>query len=173
MDAFSGVYLNGFIKEATFTERLRVMILIPFTSSFMACIGFLLGGVITSLLSEFSITLTVGLIFIIGFKFIIKSFKPKFQEMTYELTQLKTLIGFSFALGINAFLLGLALPLFEIGIINILIVFAIVFIIVTSLAMFFGKRSNRFIVASRLILIGGFFISGSAVYYIIEYFNFI
>jgi putative Mn2+ efflux pump MntP len=170
-DAFSGVYLNGFIKEASTGFKILSAVIIAVINAVMAGIGVFVGESITLLLGDFSIGLSMGLLFILGLKLTIKSFKPKFQEMTWELTKIKTLLGFSVALGINSFLLGLTTPLFGADIVEVFLIFTIVFFTSILLALVFGSRSTRFLIASRLLLSGGFIISASAIIFIVEYFK--
>lgn len=173
MDTFSGVYLNGFLQEAPVIGRLRAVLYVTVINSLMAGLGFLLGGIVFSLINNFASGIALGILFLLGLKMVIKSFKPKFQEMTYELTSRNILIGFSLALGVNAFLMGIILPIFKLEIMSVMGIFLIVFLVVSILAIIYGRYSNRFLIASRLVLGGGVVISASAVYYLIEHFKFI
>lgn len=172
-DAFSGMYLNGFIKEASTGFKTLSAGIIAVVNALMAAMGVFVGETIALLLGNFSIGLSMGLLFILGLKLTIKSFKPKFQEMIFELTKIKTLLAFSVALGINSFLLGLTTPLFSVNIVDTMLIFLIVFFISTSLALFFGSRSTRFLIGSRLMLSGGFIISASAIFSIVQHFKLI
>lgn len=169
-DAFSGICLNGFLKEKStpLSHKLRVPLFLVVSNVLLAMAGFGLGRILSSLLDEFSHILSLGLLFILGLKFIIKSFKPKFQEMTWELTNIKILTGFAFASGINAFLLGLALPGLNVLLLTLVSTLGIVFLISSIAALITGVRSNNFLLASRLLLSGGILIAGVAVYYIIK-----
>lgn len=174
-EAFSSIYLNGFLKEesAGWVSRARVVILVPPVCALMAAIGYFTGEVLSGILSDFATGLSLGILFIIGLKLIIKSFKPKFREMTWELTQPKVLLAFSFALGINVFLLGLALAGLESAFVPMVIAVAGTFFISSLLAILFGRKGKKLLFTSRLMLTGGVVISGSAIYYIIHGFNLI
>lgn len=174
-DAFSGLYLNGFLKEKStpLNHKLRVPPILVVSNIILAMAGFGLGNLLSALLDEFSHILSLGLLFILGLKYIIKSFKPKFQEMTWELTNIKILTGFAFAAGINAFILGLALPGLDVLLLPLVSTLGIIYLFSTSAALIAGARSNKFLLASRLLLSGGILIAGNAVYYIIENSNLI
>ena len=174
-EAFSGIYLNGFLreKETRLPHKLLVIASLALVNAAMAALGFFTGSYIGTLLGEFTYFISLGLLFVLGLKLISRSFKSKFREMTWELHQPKILLGFSVAVGINAFLLGMALPVFQPGFSNLLFSFVLVFVVSVSLALIFGARSQRFLLASRIVFSGGLIIVGCAVYYILRNFNFI
>jgi len=174
-EAFSGIYLNGFLREndTLIAGKAKVVLFVTLINLLMGVAGFFSGVFIKTLLSEISYGISLGLVFILGLKLVIKSFKPKFQEMIWELTRQKVLIGFSFALGINTFLLGIALPGLKVSVLPFIISIILIFFFSTLLALIAGARSNRFLLASRVMLFGGVIISGSAIYYIIENFHLI
>lgn len=175
MEAFSSMYLNGFLndKATSWMEKARLVLMVAFAAAVMAALGYFTGGIISAILSEFATGISIGILFIVGLKMIIKSFKPKFREMTWELTQPKVALAFSVALGINPFLLGLALPVLGVDILPFLLAVSAVFFISALLAVFFGVKSTKFLLGSRLLLSGGLVVAGSAVYYIIQSFNLI
>jgi putative Mn2+ efflux pump MntP len=172
-EAFSGIYLNGFLRESAtrLISKIRVVAVVTLVNVLMMSLGFLVGIFLNSLLEEYAEGLSLGILFILGLKIIIKSFKPKFREMTWELTRKDVLLGFSVALGVNAFLLGMVLPVFSLSFITLLVAAAVVFFLSGSLALILGAKSSRFLPASRFLLIGGTFISGCAIYFIFENFN--
>ena len=174
-EVFSGIYLNGFLKEkdTTFSDRVKVVFFITIINLLMGVLGFLVGKFLNTLLSDISFGLSLGLLFILGLKLIIKSFKTKFQEMTWELTNQKILLGFSFAVSINTFILGLALPGLNVSIIPTITIISILFFISTSTALIAGAKSSNLMLAARFLLIGGVIILGSAIYYLIQNFNLI
>lgn len=175
MEAFSSMYLNGFLNDraTSWNSKARLVLLVAFAAAVMAALGYFTGEILSVILSEFATGLSTGILFIVGLKLIIKSFKPKFREMTWELTQPKVAFAFSVAQGINPFLLGLALPGLNVGILPFLVAVAAVFFVSALLAVIFGMKSTKFLLGSRLMLGGGVVVAGSAVYYIIRSFNLI
>lgn len=174
-EVFSGLYLNGFLKEkdTTFSDKVKVVFIITTVNLLMGLAGFLVGKFLNSLLTDISFGLSLGLLFILGLKLIIKSFKPKFHEMIWELSNQKILLGFSFAVAINTFILGIALPGLTVSLIPAVTIIAIVFFISETVALIAGTKSNKFLLASRFLLLGGVIILGSALYYLIQNFNLI
>lgn len=175
MEAFSSIYLNGFLndKATSWKAKARLVMLVSFAAMVMASLGYFTGEILSTILSEFSTGLSIGILFIVGLKLVIKSFKPKFREMTWELTQPKVALAFSVALSINPFLLGLAIPGMAVTIPDFLVAVALVFFVSALLATIFGIKGTRFLLASRMMLGGGLVVAGSAIYYIIQSFNLI
>lgn len=175
LETFGVIYLNGFLreKETSLANKSRVVFYVTLANVVMAALGFFTGQMLSSILSEFATGLSTGILFIIGLKLIIKSFKPKFREMTWELTNQKVLLAFSFAVGINMFLLGLALPGFGVEILNFMVTVAVVYFFSSLLGLIFGSQSSNFLLASRLMLAGGVVVAGNSIYIILQRFNLI
>lgn len=169
-EAFGVIYLNGFLKDkqTNLLTKARVLLYVPLANLVMAALGFFTGEILTAILADFAGGLSTGIIFIVGLKLIIKSFKPKFREMTWELSNQKVLFFFSFALGINLFLLGLALPGFGVGISSFILTTVLAFFFASLLGLLLGSRSSKFLPASRAMLAGGAIVAASAVYYLIN-----
>jgi putative Mn2+ efflux pump MntP len=155
MDVFSVVYLNGFLKEINTGKILITAIIISVINAVMGLLGLLLGKGLNLLLGDFSMILPVALFFLLGLKIIIKSFKPKFHEMTWELHKLPVLAGYSAATGINLFLAGIALSFFIFELLPFFVILLSVYFIVVLVGIISGKKSNNFFVAARAALIGG------------------
>ncbi len=174
-EAFSVISLNGFLKDkqTNLLTKARVLLFVPLANMVMAALGYFTGEILTAILTDFATGLSIGIIFIVGLKLIIKSFKPKFREMTWELSNQKVLISFSFALGINLFLLGLALPGFGVGISAFLLTTVLAFFCSGLFGLLFGSKSTKFLLASRIMLTGGLVVVASAVYYFINSLNLI
>jgi len=171
MDAFAGLYLNGFLREARQSYLLYAAILVSVVNTLTAIIGRLIGGQINILLESFSLPLAIGILFILGMKMSIKSFKPKFQEITYELNKKKIMAGYAVALSINAFLMGLALSAFNIQFGILSLVFLAVFFIVPIIGMLISRKSTKFLLAARLEFFGGIVLIGGSIFYMIKFFE--
>jgi putative Mn2+ efflux pump MntP len=174
-EAFSGIYLNGFLRETQTRLPYKVLVVASLAAinATMAALGFFTGSYLGALLGNFAYFISLGLLFVLGLKLIARSFKPKFNEMTWELHRPKVMLGYAVAVSVNAFLLGLALPVFNPDFIALLLSFLLVFAVSVSLALIIGARSQRFLLASRIVFTGGLVIVGAAVYYILRNFNFI
>lgn len=171
MDAFVGFYLNGFLREARLSYVFYAASVVALFNTLAALLGKLIGSQINILLENFSLPLAIGVLFILGIKMAIKSFKPKFQEMTYELQQKKILSVYAFALSMNAFLMGLAISAFDIryGIFSLVIL--VVFFIMPLLGMLISRKSTKFLLAARLEFIGGVVLIGGSIFYMIKFFE--
>jgi putative Mn2+ efflux pump MntP len=171
MDAFAGFYLNGYLHEARPRYLLYSATVVSMMNTLAAVIGKLIGSQINLLLENFSLPLAIGVLFILGIKMAIKSFKPKFQEMLYELNQKKTLMIYASALSMNAFLLGLAMAAFDItfGIFSLILL--AVFFVVPLLGMITSRKSTKFLLAARLEFFGGIVLIGGSIFYMIKFFE--
>jgi putative Mn2+ efflux pump MntP len=171
MDAFAGFYLNGYLREARPRYLLYSATVVSMMNTLAAVIGKLIGSQINLLLENFSLPLAIGVLFILGIKMAIKSFKPKFQEMLYELNQKKTLMIYASALSMNAFLLGLAMAAFDItfGIFSLILL--AVFFVVPLVGMMTSRKSTKFLLAARLEFFGGIVLIGGSIFYMIKFFE--
>ena len=171
MDAFAGVYLNGFLRESKLLYLLLAATVVALFNTIAALLGNLVGGVINPILESFSLPLAIGILFILGIKMAIKSFKPKFQEMTYELNHPKVLAIYSLALSMNAFLLGLALSAFSFSLTTFVLILLATFFIVPVLGILISRKSTKFLLAARLEFLGGIVLIGGSIFYMIKFFE--
>jgi putative Mn2+ efflux pump MntP len=171
MDASVGLYLNGFLRKARLSYILYVASVVSLFNTLGALLGKMTGSQINILLENFSLPLAIGILFILGIKMAIKSFKPKFQEMTYELSRKKTLSVYAFALSLNAFLLGLAVSAFDISYGIFSLILLAVFFILPLLGMLISRKSTKFLLAARLEFIGGIVLIGGSIFYMIKFFE--
>jgi putative Mn2+ efflux pump MntP len=154
-DVFSVVYLNGFLKEVKTCRILITALIISFINAAMGLLGLMLGKGLSLLLGDFSMYLTVAIFLLLGLKIIVKSFKTKFQEMTWELHKLPVVAGFSAAAGINLFLAGIALSSYNLEWLPVFVILLAVYFFVGFIGIISGKKSNNFFVAARVALFGG------------------
>ncbi len=171
MDAFAGLYLNGFLKEAKISYLFFAALAVSVINTLAAVIGRLVGDQINTLLATFGLPLTINILFILGIKMAIKSFKPKFQEMTFELNRKNILGAFAFALSINAFLMGLALSAFGNPFGLFVLVFLSIFFVVPIFGMLISRKSEKFLLAARLEFFGGIILIGGSIFYMIKFFE--
>ncbi len=171
MDAFAGFYLNGYLRESRPSYLVYSASVVAMFNTLAVVIGILIGSQINLLLENFSLPLSIGILFILGIKMAIKSFKPKFQEMLYELNQKKILMIYASALSMNAFLLGLAISAFDISFGIFSLILLAVFFIVPLVGMMISRKSSKFLLAARLEFFGGIILIGGSIFYMIKFFE--
>jgi len=171
MDAFAGGYLNGFLREAKLSYILFAALVIAVFNTLAAVVGRLTGQQIDLMLEDFSMPLTIAVLFILGIKMAVKSFRPKFQEMTFELNRKNILAGYAAALSINAFLTGIALSAFHQDFLLFALVFLAVFFFVPLIAVAVSKKSKKFLLAARLEFLGGIVLIGASLFFMIGFFE--
>ncbi len=148
-EAFSGLFINGFVKEAVPKKQLLIAVICTAIGAGMFLLGMLIGTQVNHLLEGFSRLLSGIIFFVVGLKIGLASFRPKFQQMLYELNKPGVLAGFSVAVGMNVFLAGIALPAFGFPFANLMIIFLMVYFIITLTAVLTGKTSKNFLLAAR------------------------
>ncbi len=173
MDAFAGVYLNGFLRESKVSYLFFAGLVISVFNTLTALAGRLIGSQINLLLENFTLPLAVAIMFVLGIKMAIKSFRPKFQEITFELNRRNILMGYASALGINAFLLGIALSAFDTPYPVFIMMFAGIFFISPVSGMLLSRKSKKFLLAARFEFAGGIVLIGASLFYMIKYFELI
>jgi len=170
-DVFSVVFLNGFLKEMKTGKMLITAIIISVINAAMGVLGLLLGMSLSLLLGDFSMILSVAIFLLLGLKIIIKSFKPKFHEMTWELHKLPVVAGYSAATGINLFLAGIALSSFIFEWLPVFVILLSVYFIVVLFGIISGKMSSNFFIAARAALIGGIVLMAGAIILMLNLFG--
>ncbi len=172
-DVFSVVYLNGFLKEIKTLRILITAVIISFINAAMGLLGLMLGKGLSLFLGDFSVILPVAIFLLLGLKIIIKSFKSKFREMTWELHKLPVVAVYSAATGINLFLAGIALSSFILDWLPVFVILLSVFFIVVLIGIILGKKSNNFFVAARAAFIGGIILLVGSIILMLNLFGFV
>ena len=170
-DTFATLYLNGFLKEAPKHFVFKIAISIVLINLLYVGLGFWGGLWLRSLISGNMMVVAPAILFLLGVKLILKSFRPKFLEMTWELTSTSVMLSYALAAGINIFMLGIILPFMFAGLTEVLILIAVIYALAVTVAFFFGRASHRFLLAMRVMLAGGVIVMGIAIFLLLERFN--
>jgi putative Mn2+ efflux pump MntP len=173
MDVFTALFLNRFLKTAGIRLILQNIITIALAVSSFAIAGAYIGKFFGYLFTESGLILSSGILMMLGLKMITKSFKPRFDEMNFELAHPKTIFFFAIALSMNSFILGLALPAFDLSFFQIYKVFLLTFLLIGVIATSAGRMTDNYRIASRIEFLGGFILTGSAIYFLIKLFRII
>lgn len=170
-ETFSGLFVNGYLKNIKAQKILVVGVTISTIHTAMAVLGLMLGSQINQLMGNFAGALSAIILLMIGLKITIKSFKSKFQEMLFELNKMKVIIGFAAATGINSFLAGIAISHLQPSWNRVILVFLLISFLVAITAIKTGKASKDFLLASRLALAGGIVLIFGAVIMLLNTFD--
>jgi putative Mn2+ efflux pump MntP len=170
-ETFSGLFVNGYLKNIKAQKILVVGVTISTIHTAMTLSGLMLGNQINQLMGNFADALSAIILLMIGLKIAIKSFKAKFQEMLFELNKPKVLVGFSAATGINSFLAGIAISSFQPSWSRVMLVFLVVSFLVAITAIKAGKASKNFLLAARFSLAGGILLIAGAVIMLLNTFD--
>lgn len=163
-EAFSGLFINGFVKEAAPKKQLQIAVVCTAIGGGMFFLGMLIGTQVNHLLEGFSRLLSGVIFFVVGLKIGLASFRPKFQQMLYELNKPGVLSGFSVAVGMNVLLAGIAVPAFNFSVSMTMIIFLMAYFVITLTAVLTGKKSKNFLLAARYELsAAAFLVIGSII----------
>ena len=163
-EVFTVVYLNGFLREAGFTKVLISALTIAAIIAFLAGLGLIIGNEINKLLINFSAIVSTAILLVVGLKILLKSTKSKLHEMTWELTNFKVLASFSFAMGINSLLAGVALAYAGAPSLKIVSLFFIIYFVIVLAGVIAGKLNNSFLLAVRTSFVGGIALMATALF---------
>lgn len=164
-EVFAVVFLNGFIREMKTARQISAALIISFINALMGLLGFFTGLGLNLLLENLTEWLSVVIILMLGLKIMIKSFKPKFHEMTWELQRFTLIAVFSAATGINSYLAGIAISSFKVTGLSVFILILSAYFLAAALGMMLGKISKNFFVASRSGIAAGVILIGISVIY--------
>ena len=169
-EIFSVLFLNGFVKEAGGLKLLQIILIIILVQTVILTFAFFTGIFIDALLSYYSKFLLLGILFLTGLKMLLKSFSPKLREMTFELNKMKVVFFLALATGVNIFLAGLVLPVFEFRLPEILYIFGSIFLVSSVTAIICGRVSKKYLFAGRIEFIGSLIIIAISVFKIFKQF---
>lgn len=172
-EVFGVAFLNGFLKDLKAKRILFTAFTISLINASMSMLGFLVGFGMNLLLGNFSKTLSAAIVLLISMKILVKSFKPKFQEMTWELHKTNVLAGFALAIGINSFLAGIVLSSLGASWLFVFGVFLATFFFATLTGIVAGRNSKNFFVAARTGIAGGTMLLAGAIVFILNLFGII
>lgn len=170
-EVFGVVFLNGFLKELKIAKVLFTAFIISLINAVMGLMGLITGYGLNLLLDSFIQWLSVVIILMLGLKIMIKSFKPKFHEMTWELHRIPVLAGFSTAVGINTYLAGMALSSFKLTGQAVFMLLLAIYFLIPILGFLAGRKSKNFFVAARAGIAGGIILIGISVYFTLNFFG--
>ncbi|GEM_PF-1123076 len=172
-NVFSAVFLNGFLKTLPSGRLFVIAMMVAIIIGVLGTIGLFLGYTIRFFTGSYTSWLSAIIILMLGLKLVIKSFKPKFNEMSWEMNKLAILIGFSIASGINFLLAGMSMIIYPLTPLTVFLVFTVVCILVTLAGIFGGKKSKNFLLAARVELAGGIMLTGIGTILLVNLFKMI
>jgi putative Mn2+ efflux pump MntP len=104
-----------------------------------------------------------GILGLLGARLLWKAFKSKPEQLFFDYTNSKVLIGTSIMVSIDFLILGLSLPFIKADRQIVLILLLIFTFIAVLLGLNIGKKLSKFELGNNLMLLGGILLLGIAV----------
>ncbi|MGL4949894.1 MAG: manganese efflux pump MntP family protein [Anaeroplasmataceae bacterium] len=155
MDAFAVSICKG-ISVKKFTIRIALICGIWFGvfQGLMPLIGYYLGGTFEKYISNYDHWIAFGLLFILGLKMVIGSFKKKEIEEECNPTAFKSMFILAVATSIDALAVGITFSLFDMNILVACLSIGIITLVLSMLGTFIGfKFGSKF--KNKAEFIGG------------------
>ncbi len=142
------------IKQIKFKQALKVAFVLAFLQTAMPLIGWFAGKQISSLIESFDHWLAFVLLFILGVKMIIESFKKEEDKTNFNPLKFSVLIGMGIATSIDALVVGVSFAFIKTNIWLALALIGFITFLVAMLGMLFGKNvGNKF--GKKFEILGG------------------
>ena len=137
---FSVALSSSVYRCIVWKEALRIALVFAIFQAGMVAIGWAIGYGIKGLLYDMAIPVAVLIIFFIGFRMIMDSFRLGRENRTMAVEDRRILLGFAFVISINTALLGMGIGILYTGILVLAgFLFGMVFIM-TIAGVQAGKR---------------------------------
>lgn len=169
MISFSVAYLSSFFRCQNLPGMLRTAFSLAVFQGAMFGLGYLIAIALRGLLSQFSWPIVIIILMALGFKMILISRKAKPTERAFDFSHLRLLIGVSFASGINAFLVGLALGIISMDLIPALPIVAGASFCLSIIGLILGRTSGNMRYSKLAEFIGGLMVILTGLLLFVEY----
>ncbi|MBA3724738.1 MAG: manganese efflux pump [Candidatus Levybacteria bacterium] len=153
LDALSVSVAGGMkSKRARLAGALKIAAFFGIFQALMPLIGWAIGEVLSSFVSQFAHWIAFGLLTIIGIKMIRESLDPVDQNQS--LLDTRTLFLLAVATSIDALIVGITLPLLDIPLIISSIAIGIVTFVLCFFGFLFGKSIGK-VFGKKVEILGG------------------
>lgn len=149
-------------------ESFEIGIFFSFFQGILLLLGWLIGFALEGLFSNLAFPIASLIFIFVGIKLFSESRKPVPEKRTYPSRNIRTLMAFSLAISINAFLIGIGTGMIA-G--NWMIMVASI-VLITYVASLVGVRigkMGRYKAARNAEVFGGVVLLGMAVFMIVQY----
>jgi manganese efflux pump family protein len=155
VDSFAVSVSCGLIlTEITFKKALRIAFSLSVFQAVMPIIGWTIGREIAFLIKDFDHWVAFGLLFIIGVKMIIESFKTDEPDKKMNPLEFKVLMWLSLATSIDALIVGIGFSVTEINLWITALIIGFTTGFFSMLGILFGKTTGLTF-GKRMEILGG------------------
>jgi len=155
IDSFAVSVSCGLIlNEITFKKALRIAFSLAIFQAIMPLIGWKIGKEIAFLIEGFDHWVAFGLLFAIGVKMLVDSFKNDEPDKKMNPLKFKVLMGLSLATSIDALIVGISFSVTEINLLLTAGIIGFTTGVFSMLGILFGKKTGlRF--GKKMEILGG------------------
>ena len=148
MDAFAvslsfGFFIKNEKKEQIIFHSIKIGLFFGLFQMIMPIAGFNIGDLIGLIVIEITQLIAAGLLFIIGFKMIVDSFKKRNDSLIFTPNKIYMLTILSITTSIDAFTVGISYALLQIPIIIPAITIGMITFIISIFGVIIGKKSEH------------------------------
>jgi len=156
------------IKRIRFFQAIRIALVLAVFQAAMPLLGWFLGIQIRDFILEFDHWVAFILLFLIGGKMILESFKK--DEDKKEFNPLKTivLIGIAIATSIDALIVGVSFAFIDIDILLSVIIIGFSTFMMAMIGVFIGKKTGS-LFGKKVEILGGLILIGIGIKILIEH----
>jgi putative Mn2+ efflux pump MntP len=134
-------------------------------------LGLLFGNLIKGITKWDHQGLLVFVLVLTGLRLFIKAFRSSAEERAFDLRNIKVLLFVSFALGMNAFIIGSGLSFIEFERPIAYLIFSICSLSLSALGVYMGKKFGNYDFGSKAELLGAFLLVGLGVKLALQWFQ--
>jgi manganese efflux pump family protein len=159
MDCFAVSVSCGMLRDDyPMRTILRMAFFFALFQALMPLAGWSLGLSFEALLSSVDHWIAFGLLFIIGAKMILESFRKNCNE-SFNIARIPVLLSLSFATSIDALVVGMSFAFLKINIVLAVVIIGLVTFVFSMAGIWLGKRAGRRVgkragIAGGIVLIG-------------------
>jgi putative Mn2+ efflux pump MntP len=155
IDSFAVSVSCGLIlNEISFRKALRIAFSLSVFQAVMPLIGWKIGKEIAFLIKDFDHWVAFGLLFIIGAKMLIDSFKSEELDKKMNPLNFKVLMGLSIATSIDALIVGVSFSVTDINLWLTAIIIGFTTGVFSMLGILFGKKTGLHF-GKKMEILGG------------------
>ena len=167
-DTFAVSISTGLVKNSiNFWQGVRVALVFGFFHTLMPFLGWLGGNQLEHLIANVDHWIAFSLLFLLGMKMILDSFKKE-EEKDFNPLLFKVLLGVGIAISIDALVVGVSLALIDTNIYLASIIIGFSTFIVAMIGMLLGKKTQGRL-GRRVEILGGLILIGIGIKVLVEH----
>lgn len=170
MDSFA-VSLAGGVSHKKFNRIavLRTAVFFGVFQGAFAGLGWLLSLSFREMIEKIDHWVAFALLFAIGSKMILESFKSRPEDKTFNIENYLVLLSLSVATSIDALIVGMGLGFLELPVISSVLIITTVTFLFSLAGFFLGCRNGFRLLGNRAELLGGLILIGIGVHVLIRH----